>query len=111
VAAIEASQAKLSVIQARAHQFIYCQKSQVNPEITLAKALLAAKSKLQKDEARLIEEERILDRQLEEYQRLLQLVDGPGRGGFARVVDDWTRIQRETEECKRDLRRLGWTGD
>jgi len=76
----------------------------------MAKALLAAQSKLKKDEARLIADEEIIDRQLAEYQRLLELVDGVG-GGFSQVVEDWSRVQKETEECKRDLRRLGWTGD
>jgi len=109
-AAIETSLVKLSVIRARAHQIIYGQKSQSNSEATMVKALMAAQSKLQKDEERLVEEEKAVDRQLEAYQRLLQLIDGPN-GGFAQVVEDWIRVQKETEECKRDLRRLGWTGE
>lgn len=36
----------------------------------------------------------------------------PERGGrnntFGQVVDDWARVKKETEECVRDLRRLGW---
>lgn len=27
---------------------------------------------------------------------------------FGQVVDDWARVKKETEECVRDLRRLGW---
>lgn len=73
-------------------------------------ALYAAHEKLMKDKRRLAEEEKNLDRQLNKYQELLQFVDGVG-GGFTQIVEDWTRVQKETEECKRDLRRLGWTGD
>jgi hypothetical protein len=110
-AAIETSIVKIAVIRARACQFVYGQKSQTNPESTMVNALIAAQAKLQADEERVIREEKDIDQQLEEYQRLLQLVDGPGGGGFAEVVDEWIRVQKETEECKRDLRRLGWTGD
>lgn len=54
-----------------------------------------------------------LDQQLDEYETLLQLVDGGGKGtgGYQQVVNDWTKIKQETDECKKDLRRLGWTGD
>lgn len=51
------------------------------------------------------EEERALDQELGEYAQLLNLVDE--RGGFAQVID-WVRVRRETEECRQDLRRLGW---
>lgn len=76
----------------------------------MAKALAAASKKIKSDERRLVEEEQALDRELDEYARLLQLVDGP-EGGFSQVVEDWTRVQKESAECRRDLRRLGWTGD
>ena len=53
-----------------------------------------------------------LDQQLYEYETLLRLVDGgKGTGGYQQVVNDWTKIKQETDECKKDLRRLGWTGD
>jgi hypothetical protein len=78
----------------------------------MAQALSTVYEKLKKDERKMEEEQHVVDRQLDEYQRLLQLVDGSGGGfGFGQVVEDWTRVQKETEECKRDLRRLGWTGD
>jgi len=53
-----------------------------------------------------------LDQQLHEYETLLQLVDGgKNTGGYHQVVNDWTKVKQETDECKKDLRRLGWTGD
>jgi hypothetical protein len=76
----------------------------------MVRALGAAHQKLKEDEKRLADEERDVDRQLLEYNNLLQLVDGPS-GGFAQVVDDWIKVQKETHECRKDLRRLGWTGD
>ena len=41
---------------------------------------------------------------------MLDLVGGRD-AGFAQVVKDMARVKRETEECRKDLRRLGWTGD
>jgi hypothetical protein len=76
----------------------------------MVKSLLTAYEKLKKEESRLADQERDLDLQLGEYEKLLRLVNGGG-GGFAQVVEDWTRVQREIEECRKDLRRLGWTGD
>lgn len=73
-------------------------------------ALSSAYATLKKEEWKMNEETRALDRQTEEYEAMLKLVDGGG-GGFAQVVEDWARVQKEKEECKRDLRRLGWTGD
>ena len=35
------------------------------------------------------------------------LVDEHG-GGFAQAIEDWARVRRETEECRQDLRHLGW---
>lgn len=109
---IETSLLKLSLLRAQAHQSLYGYRSDVrNPETrNMVTALQTAHSKLQKEALKLDEEERRLDRQLDDYQRLLQLVDGSGTG-FGQVVEDWVRVQKETEECRRDLRRLGWTGD
>ncbi|KAH7929098.1 hypothetical protein BV22DRAFT_154411 [Leucogyrophana mollusca] len=67
-------------------------------------ALAAAPAKLDGDQRRL-EEGRDLDRQLEEYEQLLRLVEGPC-GSFAQVAEDWTKVQREIIECRKDL---GWT--
>jgi hypothetical protein len=76
----------------------------------MVKSLSTAHEKLRREEKRLEDEDQELDQHLGGFERLLRLVDGVG-GGFAQVVEDWTRVQRETEECKKDLRRLGWTGD
>ena len=51
-----------------------------------------------------------LDAQIAQYEGMLSLVDGRD-GSFAQVVRDMARVKRETEECRKDLRRLGWTGD
>lgn len=51
-----------------------------------------------------------LDRQIQEYESLLKLVDGSG-SGYQQLVKDWVKTNRETDECMKDLRRLGWTGD
>ena len=84
--------------------------SPINANAATPQALASAYGKLKEEERRLAAEERALDKELAEYSRLLKLVDGQ-TGGFAQVVEDWTTIQKETEECRRDLRRLGWTGD
>jgi hypothetical protein len=55
-------------------------------------------------------ESRDLDRRIQEYEALLRLVDGSG-GGYQQVVEDWVKIKQDTDECLKDLRRLGWTGD
>jgi hypothetical protein len=65
---------------------------------------------LKADEARLREEEGSLDQKLSQYENLLVVVDGT-QGAFHQIVDDWTTVKKDTEECRRDLRRLGWTGD
>ncbi|RDB23404.1 hypothetical protein Hypma_009080 [Hypsizygus marmoreus] len=110
-ATIETSLIKLSLLRARAHQALYAHPSSKGTQQTLAHALSAAHVKLTKDTRKMADEERALDRQLAEYETMLRLVDGDGGGGFAQVVEDWTRVQKEKEECRRDLRRLGWTGD
>ncbi|KAG5653397.1 hypothetical protein H0H81_000684 [Sphagnurus paluster] len=110
-ARIEAALIKLSLIRARATRALYNHRAPDSPEgATLAQALEAAHRKLKVDERKMREEEAALDRQLAEYEGMLRLVDGAG-GGFAQVVEDWTRVQKERDECVRDLRRLGWTGD
>ena len=75
----------------------------------MTNALQAAHDSLQEEGFDLVEEERALDVQLSEYQVLMELVDGE-HVGFGQLVDDWVRVQKETEDCRRDLRRLGWTG-
>ncbi|KXN86620.1 hypothetical protein AN958_09924 [Leucoagaricus sp. SymC.cos] len=114
-AMIETSLVKISLLRACAHRSLYgacSQTSQSKPghEGTVSSAIAIAYSKLKDSEARVREEERALDQKLREYQGLLAVVDG-SQGGFQQIVNDWTRVQRETDECRRDLRRLGWTGD
>jgi len=110
-ATIETSLPKLSLLHARARQTLYGHSTTPsNPKLTMSRALASAHEKLVRDERRLVEEEEAaLDRQLDEYERAVRMVDGPV-GGFVQVVDDWTNVQKETEECRKDLRRLGWTG-
>ena len=107
-ATVTTSLLKASLIRAVVHKYLYGHKGQADPSVTMAQALERAYKKLKDDERKLENEERAIDRQLEEYENLLQMVDGK-RGAFAQVVEDLTRIRRESEECKKDLRRLGWT--
>ncbi|KAL0569788.1 putative ubiquinone biosynthesis monooxygenase [Marasmius crinis-equi] len=107
---IETSLVKLSLIRARCHQALYGFKSETHPDATMSNALRAAYENLQEEGMDLEEEERALDAQLSEYQQLLEIVDGEN-AGFGQLVDDWLKVQKETEDCCRDLRRLGWTGD
>ncbi|KAH8093794.1 hypothetical protein BXZ70DRAFT_897331, partial [Cristinia sonorae] len=73
--------------------------------LTQTHTLLRTKDLAQQDE------EKRLDKQLREYEKVMELV-GRGRGGgFGQVVEDMARVKREMDECRRDLKRLGWTGD
>ncbi|KIY45028.1 hypothetical protein FISHEDRAFT_50194, partial [Fistulina hepatica ATCC 64428] len=60
-------------------------------------------------------ESRNLDAELQDVDALLRQYDAAaglaGASGFAQVVEDYARVAQETEECRRDLRRLGWTGE
>lgn len=103
-------------------------------EKTLRKAIENFHSKLVQKQREQDNEEKKLDEQIEEFEKVLSLVDRPiGRpqtgssiprgtnrtmtsdvmrkGGFAQVVEDMAKVRKETEECRRDLRRLGWSGD
>lgn len=65
------------------------------------------------EETKLQREELKLDRRLRDYDRLLTFVDssaGKNRG-FRQVLADWKQVRKETEECNKDLLRMGWTGD
>lgn len=77
----------------------------------MADALLKRHDKVWEEERRLQEQEAALDHQLLEYDHLLALIDGGVEGGFRQVLDDWSLVQKETDECRKDLRRLGWSGD
>ena len=76
----------------------------------MSRAVTAAYEKLKERRRAQETEMQKLDRQIEEYESMLRLVDGRD-GSFAQVVKDMARVKRETEECRKDLRRLGWTGD
>ncbi|KAJ7115884.1 hypothetical protein C8R44DRAFT_983830, partial [Mycena epipterygia] len=104
---IEASIVKVSLVRAQALKAVYNYQSPKNPDLHMKCALSAAYAKLKEDEQQMEEEERKLDRELAEYQTLLDMVDGGGSGGFRQVVADCARVEKETEECRRDLRRLG----
>lgn len=106
---IETCLLKLSLIRARAHTALYTHASPTNPAATMPRALAAAHAKLDAKRRAQDEEEHALDRQIAKYEEMLSFVDGDG--GFAQVVKDMARVRSETEECRRDLRRLGWTGD
>jgi hypothetical protein len=108
-ATIEISLIKLSLVRTRAHWALYGYRSagERHTEAGMADALSAAHAKLKAEERKMEEEERELECQLGGYDTVLEMIDG----GFGQVVEDWTRVQREKEECRRDLRRLGWTGD
>ncbi|KAJ7224340.1 hypothetical protein GGX14DRAFT_649756 [Mycena pura] len=106
---IEASLVKVSFMRAQALGMLYDHRSSQNPELTMRGALKGAYAKLQAEEREMEEEECKLDRELTEYQTLLDMVDGGGRGGFRQIVADFARVEKELEECKKDLRRLGWT--
>lgn len=107
---LEAALLKLSVLRARAHIALYGHAAPTNPRATMARALAAAQEKLRAKQRAQEDEERALDAQLAAYEGALGLVGGR-EGGFAQLVEDMARVRRETEECRKDLRRLGWTGD
>lgn len=111
---IETALIKLSLIRARSERALYNHKpkNEYNNSKSVSQALTLAFKSLKKEEKDMKTEALSLDQQLHEYETLLQLVDGgKGSGGYQQVVNDWTKIKQETDECKKDLRRLGWTGD
>ena len=111
---IETALIKLSLIRARCERALYNHKpkNETSNSANVSQALALAFKSLKKEEAEMKSEALSLDQQLLEYETLLQLVDGgKSTGGYQQVVNDWTKIKQETDECKKDLRRLGWTGD
>ncbi|KAJ7077818.1 hypothetical protein B0H15DRAFT_914946 [Mycena belliarum] len=108
---IEASLVKVSLIRAQAQNSVYDYRRPKAPDLHMKSALSAAFAKLKEDERKMEDEEGRLDRDLAEYQTLLDMVDGGRSSGFRQIVTDCAAVDRETEECRRDLRRLGWTGD
>ena len=115
-ATIEAALVKLSLVRARAHRALYGYTpprkdgAGYSSETTVARAVSEMYARLKdRQHAQEVEMEG-LDRQISDYEGMLSLVDGTD-GSFAQVVRDMARVKRETEECRKDLRRLGWTGD
>lgn len=100
---------KLSLVRARAHTALYAHASAARPGATMEKALGVLEERLAEKRGQQEDEEEELDRRIGEYEQLLRMVDGGG-GSFAQVVEDMARVRRESDECRRDLRRLGWTG-
>ncbi|KAM5532359.1 hypothetical protein V8D89_013953 [Ganoderma adspersum] len=109
-ATIEAALLKLSVVRARTHRALYGHALLGDTSATVARAVTAAHAKLKERQRAQDAEMQKLDRQIEEYESMLSLVDGRD-GSFSQVVKDMARVKRETEECRKDLRRLGWTED
>ncbi|KAJ7180593.1 hypothetical protein C8R46DRAFT_1069939 [Mycena filopes] len=107
---IEASLVKVSLVRAQALEAAYNYRSPKDSS-RMRDALSVAHAKLKQDEREMQEEEGELDRELAQYQTLLDMVDGGGSGGFRQIVADTARVEKETEECKKDLRRLGWSGE
>ncbi|TFK94158.1 hypothetical protein K466DRAFT_593827 [Polyporus arcularius HHB13444] len=109
-ATIETALLKLSLVRARAHRALYGYALPNRPDATVSRAVAAAYEKLRERQRAQEAETQKLDRQIEQYESMLRLVDGRD-GSFGQVVKDMARVKRETEECRKDLRRLGWTGD
>ncbi|TFK29764.1 hypothetical protein FA15DRAFT_663942 [Coprinopsis marcescibilis] len=106
---IEVSLIKLSLIRAESEHRFYGPQVTKDPSTaeTLAKAAVIGFKRMRAQEKKLLEENSVLSAQLGGYQDLIQLVDG-GSTGYQQVADDWVQVKRETEECKKDLRRMGW---
>ncbi len=108
---IETCLLKLSLLRAKTHIAIYNCSSSTDSQASMLQALQVYYQRLRSKDQEQNTEEALLDAQLKEYEDLMDLVGGKGQGGFSQVVDDMARVKKETDECKRDLRRLGWTGD
>ncbi|KAL7280784.1 hypothetical protein ACG7TL_005728 [Trametes sanguinea] len=121
---IETALLKLSLLRARAHRALYsfslppsskprsaAADAPAHESRTVARAVANAYEALRARQRAQEEEMRELDGRLAAYEGVLGLVDGraDGRGAYARVVGDMARVKRETEECRKELIRLGWT--
>ncbi|KAL4245547.1 hypothetical protein ABKN59_010506 [Abortiporus biennis] len=125
---IETCLLKLSLLRAKTYSSIYGHSSSITSrpkqsqttgtsnegqskeEKTMLNAIAVLHARFSEKEAEQEKEERKLDKEIGEYEKLLALVDGGGRrGGFSQVVDDMAKVRKEIDECRKDLRRLGWT--
>lgn len=108
-ATIEASLVKLSLTKAHSERVLYNHCSKQNDGRTVAQAIGAAYGALKIEERDMKAESQKLDHQLQEYEILLQIVDG-SHGSYQQIINDWAKVKRETDECMKDLCRLGWSG-
>lgn len=95
---IEMNLLKLAVLRARAWKEIYSDQGGDSSKIASSHARLLASHDTMRSE---LDE---IDGALAEYEQVLSLMGSE----YKQIVTDFARVQRETEECKRDLRRLGW---
>ena len=79
-ATIEAALLKLSLVRARAHQALYGHSLPNRPDATVSRAVTAAYEKLKERRRAQETEMQKLDRQIEEYESMLRLVDDDGGG-------------------------------
>ncbi|KAF9531772.1 hypothetical protein CPB83DRAFT_848702 [Crepidotus variabilis] len=111
-ATIEASLQRLNLIRGQSQRAFYNHHANAIPgeSKSVSQAIARAYEALKEEEKYLAAEAQTLDHQLQEYDTLLQLVDS-GTSGYKQIIEDWAKTKRETDECRKDLRRLGWTGD
>ena len=107
-ATLEATFQMLNAVRERTRSSFYNHKHETGPDVS--QALAIAHGALKEEEKDLKLETRKLDQQIQDYETLLKLVDGDS-GGYRQIVRDWLEVKQGTDECLKDLRRLGWTGD
>jgi len=104
-AKIEASLLKLSLVRARLRSSLYDYTPSSDSSTSVGDAVKKMDKKLKHKLRNLQSEEDSMKKQLAEYEKMLKMVDTKG-GGFSQVVEDLARVKRETEECRKDLRRV-----
>ena len=90
---IETCLLKLSLLRAKTHNAVYNHPSPNNSGKAVAQALANYHQRLQTKDKEQREEEALLDAQLREYDNLMELVGGKGRGGFSQIVEDMLRAR------------------
>ena len=98
----------LNAVRERARRSFY--NHQRDTGANVSQALAIAYAALKEEERDLKLETQKLDQKIHDYETLLKLVDGDS-GGYRQIVQDWLEVKQGTDECLKDLRRLGWTGD
>ena len=100
----------LNAVRERTRRSFYNHKHiETGPDVS--QALVLAYGALKEEEKDMRLETQKLDQQIQDYETLLKLVDGDSGGGYRQMVQDWLEVKQGTDECLKDLRRLGWTGD